>query len=538
MIRFVRPALGLAVLMATALPAQNTVRWNDLMASLDEVSDEPPAVRVWLDQRIYRYGEPVRIGYRVEEDAFVVVGRVDFDGNLTVLYPSGKNRVTSVSGGTDNWVRSARMGTRAAFVANGRAGSTGYVFAIASRAPLDVSRLSQRDFSAWVTGVNVGQPMTRYIGDPYRVIQRFARLVLYNPNAEWDYDMEFYSVDQPMYVSSAYTGYGANCGYGSGLYAPGGWNVNGNSLLDDGYGFSSGYGQGVCGNYRYMSCYNAFWAYGSFLPVFCGNGNGGQVVTGPPPPPVRPDTGDSATVNPWVPDSVTRPNVDKAPNGAVNGPHVMTVDGSRPNPVNGWRAEDDLSFSIPARALRGNRTRDRDGSTDISRSPGSTGSSGPMPMPVRPTPEVGNTQPQIDWVRPPRSLEPNSRGESDRMPSRPGSRRDQAEDRGNGRGGGAMPDWNPPPRASSPIFDREPSRGNSSGFTNPPPSRDFNPGSGGGGFNPPGGLDSRPPSPPGIESRPSPSIQQSSPPPSPPPPAPAASSSGAKSADPPEKKPN
>lgn len=510
------------------------------MASLGEEPKDPPTVRVWLDQRIYRAGEAVRVGYRVEEDAFVVVARVDFDGNLTVLHPSGRNRVTTVSGGNDHFIRSARMGARATFVANERFGSTGYVFAIASRFPLDVSRLSQRDFSAWVTGVPVGQPMTRYIGDPYRVIQRFARLVLYDPNDEWDYDMEFYSVDQPIYATTAYNGFAGSCGSagympmnGWGFHPSRGMGAYGTSLFDDGYGYSYGYGRGGCSSYNYLSCFNAFWAYGTYVPVFCGFPRGTQVATGPIPPPVRPDSDDSSKVNPWVPDSVTRPNVEK---GTANGPHIMTVDPTRPNPVaTGWRAEDDLSFSIPSRALRGNRARD--GSSDLSRAPRSSTGNGPLPMPSRPTIEVAN-QP-IEWVRPPRSLEPTSRGDIDRMPSRGGRNRDDGIGRDNGRGNergiGAMPDWNPPPRASSPMFDREPNRGSSGGFSNPP-QRDYSPG--GNGFNPPRGMDSRPPSPSGLESRPmsSPGVS-SSPPPASPPPQPAASSGGAKSADPPERKP-
>jgi hypothetical protein len=478
--RIVGRALGLVVAVASVVPAQQQrVRWNDVAAALDDLSD-PPAVRVWLDQRILRYGEPVRVAFRVEEDAFVVVARVDWDGNLTVLHPRGRTRATAVKGGEDVYIRSARMGTRATFVATERSGGTGYVFALASRAPLDLSRLSQRDFSSWVTGNAIGRPTSRYVGDPYRVIQRFARLVLYNPDSEWDYDVEFYSVDQPGWVTAS-----------SYYCAP--WNSYGRRALDPwgygrldefGDGFVYGYGSGCASAYDYYACYTPLYGYGFALPFFCGPRRQGRIATGPTTP-APPLTEDSLRVNPWVPDSVGRPNVDKG-SGSVNGPHVMTVDPTRPAPVGqAWR--DDLSFSIPARALRGIRER----RSEIGRSPASEPSgSGPMPMPSRPTPEVSNPGQTIEWVRPPRSLDQPPTRDMDRMPVRGGIRRDMSSTRAPDRGG--VREWSPPPRTSSPMFEREPSRGGGM-----PAGRAFDAGTRGP-YNPPAHLGSRPVTSPAI----------------------------------------
>ncbi|MGQ0647897.1 MAG: hypothetical protein ACT4P7_10020 [Gemmatimonadaceae bacterium] len=510
-------ALTLVAVLATTVPAQQqTVRWNDVIASLGEEAEAPPGVRVWLDQRILRYGEPVRVGFRVEEDAFVVVARVDWEGHLTVLHPSGKTRLTAVRGGEDVYIRGSRLGRMATFAATERRGGSGYVFALASRSPLDLSQLSLRDFSSWVTGMPVGRPVSRYIGDPYRVIQRFARVVLYNPESEWDYDVDFYSVELPtwMTASSHFCGSAFDAYYGRRRMD--GW---GNRYGYDEFGdlWYNGFGSplGCNGLYRFAGCYVHVYGFGH-IPYFCRTGRPDQVATGPTPPPLPVDP-DSLRVNPWAPDSISRPNVEKG-TGNVNGPHIMTVDPARPAPV-GWSARDDLSFSIPSRALRGLRER-RD---EIGRSPmNNPGDGGPMPMPARPTPEVSN-QP-IEWVRPPRSLEAPSRSDIDRMPTRGGIRRSQTDREAVGGGGR---EWSPPPRSSSPMFEREPPR--TSGFT---PRGDR--------YDGRTGMQASPPPAPIRHSEPirSPGSSEGSRPSSPPPaPAPAATG-GTKSANPPaERKP-
>ena len=497
--RFVCRGLGLVALVASALPAQNpTVRWNSSDPAFADEQDAAPAVRVWLDQRVYHAGEPVRVGFRTDEDAYVIVARVDWNGNLTVLYPSSRTRVSAAFGGRDTFVRSARLGARGTFVATERPGSTGYVFALASRYPLDLSRLTMRDFSSWVTGVSLGQPSTRYIGDPYRVIQRFARVVLFNENADWDYDVEFYSVDEPYFRSAGnlYSGY---CNSASSRSGYGSYYGYSNGFDDDDFG---GFG---CGSRSYYSCFTPYYGYGYALPLFCGQlGRGyGRVATGPARP-VRPPRGiDSSKVNPWAPDSVGRPNVDKGPRHA-NGPDVMAVDPSRPNPVStGWRGEDDLSFSIPSRALRGLRERRSETGRPTE---GTNAGSGPIPMPSRPTPEMG-PQP-IEWVRPPRAVESPAGGDVDRMPTRGAIRREprQEPDRGGVR------DHNPPSRSPE-NPDREPRRAPDS------PPREIG---GGRDYNPPPRMDQRPPreSPPPSRPVDRPSHERASQPPPPPPPPP------------------
>lgn len=479
---------GIAMVLAGAFSvpavAQNTVRWNDVMRSLDDLDDAPPAVSIWLDNRVVAYGAPVRIGFRVEEDAFVVIGRVDGDGRLTVLFPAGRTRAASVKANEDNYVRSARYGSAAAFLAVERPGASGFVFALSSRTPMDLSRLTRRDFSSWVTGTSLGQPASRYLGDPYRVIQRFARVVSYSENSEFDYDVEFYSVDLPRYVTaSTYS----NCAYAG--YWPvrfrgaayGTWWNRG--LMYDEFG-TPGFAPIGLGCGGYFDCLIPAFNYGWGVPYHLGYvGSCGrdaqQVATSNPgtvPPPL---SGTDGPVNPWVPDSIGRPNVDKS--GNVNGPHVMT---ERPAPV-GWSDREDLSFSIPSRALRGLRTaRREEGSVPIS-APGAS-NSGPIPMPSRPTPEVAGQTP-IEWVRPPRSFDAPPRDPVDRMPSLGGRR--QALARGSDdmpdRRGGGRTDWGPPPRVGSPMFERDPGSNSAfQGFVNRS-NEGFRGNSGGGMYMPP-----------------------------------------------------
>lgn len=444
---------GLTVIAAAPASAQNTVRWNDVVRSLDELGSEPPAVRLWLDKRMVMWGEGIRVGYRVDEDAFVVVARVDGEGRLTILHPSGRNRVTEVRGGADNYVRSARLGSFASFVPGDRPGNTGYVFALASRSPMDLSRLRYNDFSAWVTGVPRSQPASRYFGDPYRVVQRFARLVSYSEHTEFDWDFEYYSVDYPSFVTAA----SSFCGYF------GSRGRLGSSFGMAGYEYDPFYSNlGSCQSYYncLMPSIGGMWWNG--IPWFygwggwsgggygCGTLGATQVASNPvpttPPPPL-----DSPPVNPWVPGAIDRPNVDKsAGEGNANGPHIMT---EMPAPTPGtWNDRDDLSFSIPSRALRGLRGASRsDGSVPLNGA--GSGTSGPMPMPSRPAIEMAN-EPQIEWVRPPRSFDAPPRDPVDRLPSL-GGRRSAF-----GRSEQAPPsrDFGPPPRMGSPMFDREPGR--------------------------------------------------------------------------------
>lgn len=458
-------ALGIGAIGVAPAAAQNTVRWNDVVRTIDELSGTPPAVRLWLDQRVTSWGGPIRVGFEVEEDAFVVVARVDSDGRLTVLFPAGRSQAAAVRGGKETYIDSRRLGGLGTFPAMERPGSTGYVFALASRTPLDLTRLRQSDFSNWVTGVARPASLSRYFGDPYRVIQRFASVVSFSPDAEVDYDLEYYSVDQPAFVSAA-----NGCAYGVAGSAAGTRLWNRGFFASEFPDETGPWGAlGCSGMYSCLMPVMGFWWSGMpwSVPFFnnrlCGPQGATQVASGDPTvPPVAPPL-DTPPVNPWAPDSVGRPNVSKGTNddnagGNANGPHVMS---DRPAPIPGsWNDRDDLSFSIPSRALRAMRgaNRSSEGGTPIN-APGAEGS-GPLPMTSRPQIEVAK-EPAIEWVRPPRSFDAPPQDPVDRMPSL-GGRRGVLERTGDVaiRPSGRM-DYAPPPRMGSPMFEREPGRNTS-----------------------------------------------------------------------------
>jgi hypothetical protein len=411
-------------MVPAALAAQQTVRFNDA-ARL--APDEPPYVTVSIDGgSMFRFGEPVRVRFAVSEAAHVVVARVDWEGNLTVLHPSGRNRRTLVKGEQEHVIHGTRLGGRGTFVANERNGGTGYVFAIASHDPFDLSRLAQRDFSAWVTGVSVGRPIARYVGDPHRVIARFAQLVLWSDDSPFDYDITYYSVDSPGWVTSFASFYDEPC-FDSRSYRSG---------YTSRYGSESFYCNGMPWGLQHCALGYSYFSWYLGVPIGCVPiHRRPQVATGPNPPVPTP-VPDSLRVNPWAPDSISRPNVDKR--GTTNGPHVMTAEPATA-PV---QVDRDRSYSIPPRALRGLRDRGvRDGVSSAAEG------SGPAPMPARPAP-VSGEPPQIEWVRPPRAATPD-RAE-DREPPRRGARRDD-----NAAPRGTTRSWDPPPRAASPVIERE-----------------------------------------------------------------------------------
>lgn len=448
--------LGALLLASAGVSAQNTVQWNRVLPADEDIPANPPAVRVWLEQRVLGFGDPVRVGFAVDEDAFVVVAKVDSRGNLAVLFPSNRNRVTLVKAGEENYIRGARTGATASFLAVDQPGSTGYVFAIASRTPIDLSRLTIRDFSSWVTGVSLGPSGQRYIGDPYRVVQRFARLVSFSPDAEFDYDLEFFSVDQPQF---AYASSRIGASFCNGLA---GSRTQLRAMLSD-FDFidTMGYGTFLTDCWGLQNCLMPMGSLGwglpfGFFPGQCGLGQfvgvqvAGQdaVVT---PPPVR----GTGPLNPWAADSVQRPNLDRS------GESRQEIDRVRPAPVASGVEDLDISFSIPSRALRGMRERTRsegDGPAE-----GRPRTSDPLPNPGdRLAPVVADNP--TDWVRPPRALDQPDRNYD--MPGNRGRREAFASDREPPVRGF---DYGPPPRTGSAMFDRDPGFG--SGYN--PGSSDF-----------------------------------------------------------------
>ena len=491
--------LLLATSVSAAAEAQTTrdgpQRWNDRAFALDTL--ETPAVSLWLEgSRTYSYGEPVRVWFNVSDDAYVVVARVDANGHLTVLFPSSRSQRAEVEAGRDIPVRGRRGA--ASFYATDRVGG-GFVFAISSYDPFNLSPLGMRDFDRYVTGTYVGRPSQVYIGDPHRIVSRFASIIAFTEQSPFDYAVDFYNVDAPYYVTSA--GYSNFCNGYSGNYRRGlaeRW--------DDEFFYGSGGGSAFgcesvspCavlgfGGFGYSSGFGGL----GYVPSYCypqGYGNNGGNL-----PPTNIPGADSLRVRPWLADSIggSRPDTvgtipDARASELQDGLNSLrrgttgTERTRRPDVI----ADADpaeRSYAIPGRALRNSRTtigqsRDPQGGATLGgpdrRTPSATGGPG------------------IDWVRPPREVVegPRNLGEGvlPRSPRQRGERLDRGERNGdpvregrptfvnpsNGRRDDVRaqpPRFDPPTRTQGPRFDA-PSpnvRTNNDGprFYQPPPRTD------------------------------------------------------------------
>lgn len=459
---------------ASSLERSRAVRWNALASARDTV-DDAPIVKVWMEgSNLYSYGAPVRVWFNVSQDAYVIVARVDANGHLTLLYPASRTMSSGVEGGRDIQVR-GRRGV-ASFYATDRQGG-GFVFAMASYDPFDLSRLALRDFDRYVTGMYVGRPSRVYIGDPHRVITRFASLVNYADDSPFDYAVEYYNVDAPYWVSSV--GFSNFCNGFEGGYRRGLAERWDDEMYYGGGGFGS---SSYCNNYSAANCNGLQWSpyagysfpYGglSFVNPLCYTPRG-QNQGNPPVPPVTPPA-DSNQVPGWLPDSIKggRPDTvgtipERRNAEAFDNLRRQTTITQGPNRPGTVDTDDPTgrSYAIPGRALRNSpmtfgEGRDRGGEQTA------------RPDRMNPTATGG---PDIQWVRPPREVVDGTRNPygSGALPRSPRA----GGDRGDGefRGGRttfvtgsegrapvrAEPRYEPPTRTYGPRFDTSPNVRNS-----------------------------------------------------------------------------
>ena len=486
---------------ARSLERAQAIRWNAAAAASDTV-DDAPVVKLWIEgPSVLSYGAPVRVWFNVSEDAYVIVARVDANGHLTLLYPSSRTMSAGVEGNRDMAIRGRRGA--ASFYATDRMGG-GFIFAMASYDPFDLSRLGLRDFDRYVTGTYVGRPSRVYIGDPHRVVTRFASMVTFSQDSPYDYAVEYYQVDAPYYVSSV--GYSRFC---NGYY--GGYRPGMQERWDDELYYGDGFGGRYDCNYN-SNCaslgYSGFgytYDYGmyGFVNPMCFMNRPNQ--SGPQPPIPTGPTTDSTRVPPWVPDSIkggkpdtvgTIPESKGTDASSLRRRIAFTEGPDKPTTVSEMDPSR-KSYAIPERALRNSpmtfgEGRDRGGE-----------------MVARPDRRNPANAGEINWVRPPREvIEATSNAGGGALPRSPrnGVSRDDGSDvRGgarpttyfsgnDGRNGvrAEPPRFEPPPRTYGPRFDA-PSPGvrNSSDaprYEPPPPRFDAPRGNDGGvRYSPPAG---------------------------------------------------
>jgi hypothetical protein len=183
-------ALAVSALPLMAQTASQTARWNDRPTAT--WTDEAPRVRVWIDgARSVSFGASMRVRFEVSDNAYVTVVRVDDQGRMTILFPYSRNQRAAARGDYIHDVRNPRVGGQHAFYATDRMGG-GYVFALASYAPLDFSSFENRDYDRIGGYSRWTQANRDYARRPDVFIDRFAARVLWDVNTPYDYDVDYY----------------------------------------------------------------------------------------------------------------------------------------------------------------------------------------------------------------------------------------------------------------------------------------------------------------------------------------------------------
>ena len=212
--RTTRFLMGALVALPMVAPRAQTVTWNDRPPSAWQ--DQAPRVRIAIQgDRSVAFGAPVLVQFEVSDDAYVSVVRVDGNGRMTVLYPGTRQARAAVKGGQIHYARNSKLGFQASFVATERTFG-GYVFAIASFAPLDLSGFESRDFERFGAYSRFTQVNRTYAGRPDEYIERFAAQVLWDADTPYDFDVDYYFPWGQMTPVNAYALCGAISRYGYG----------------------------------------------------------------------------------------------------------------------------------------------------------------------------------------------------------------------------------------------------------------------------------------------------------------------------------
>jgi hypothetical protein len=291
-----RLSLSAAALLALASPL---VAGAQVLRSADAGAgwqSDAPQIRVWIDgPRAFDFGQPVPVHYWVSDDAYVIVATVNGSGRLAVLSPVTRTGRTFVHGNIERVLlgRHVPSGQGAFYASGGGVLSGGFVFAIASWQPFDLSTLENRDFDGLGLESRFSLANRAYVTNPDEYIARFASWVTWDADTPYDYDVDYYSST----VASPFGSVASLCFGGSRTAL----------LWSDWY--ANPY-SGMCSGYlnSLAFCYG-FSAF-SYTP-YCGAYGRGPRVVSLPLAPVVPVTDSTRAVNVgliraglWAPDTV------------------------------------------------------------------------------------------------------------------------------------------------------------------------------------------------------------------------------------------
>ena len=151
-----------------------------------------PRIELWThrdDGAVYTRGERVELYFRLDQDAYVTIFRVDTDGRVRVLFPREPYEDNFARGGRDFEVDGDQLG-RDAFAIDDYPG-VGYLFAVAAPDPFVYDQIENSDH--WDYRV-IAEGRVR--GDPYVALTDLAQRIVPEGFADWDYDVVTYNVER------------------------------------------------------------------------------------------------------------------------------------------------------------------------------------------------------------------------------------------------------------------------------------------------------------------------------------------------------
>src|SRR5712664_283046 len=170
-------------LLSLPLVSTPTVRYHNLSR---------PKIELWTNRgvaAVYTRGERVRLYFRLDQDAYVTIFRVDTDGRVRVLFPRDPWEDNFARGGRDLEVDGDAL-SREGFTIDDYPG-VGYLFAVASADPFVYDQIESGQH--WNYRVIADG---RVRGDPFVAMTDLAQRIEPEGYADWNYDVISYNVGQ------------------------------------------------------------------------------------------------------------------------------------------------------------------------------------------------------------------------------------------------------------------------------------------------------------------------------------------------------
>ncbi|HKA59064.1 MAG TPA: DUF4384 domain-containing protein [Gemmatimonadales bacterium] len=151
-----------------------------------------PRVELWTnrgDGAVFSRGERVRVYFRLDQDAYVTIFRVDTDGRVRILFPREPWEDNFARGGREFEIDGQQLHSDA-FTIEDYPG-VGYLFAVAAADAFIYDGIQTGDH--WDYRVIADG---RVRGDPYVAMTDLAQRIVPDGYADWDYDVVTYNVEQ------------------------------------------------------------------------------------------------------------------------------------------------------------------------------------------------------------------------------------------------------------------------------------------------------------------------------------------------------